>query len=396
MTTPILREGFTTGTCAAAATAAALELMLTGVVAQTIKVPLPPFSEQASWPGVAPKWIELSPAHAGFGIAPDSGLNIQEDQIAAHAGLIKDGGDDPDVTNGLMIYATIVARQQSSQVALLTSSLPFLDIRAGRGVGIVTKAGLCLPPGEAAINPVPRKQIFWAAYRSFQEASIACSWHCQVLPPLQVYISVPGGEAIAEKTMNPRLGILGGISILGTKGIVKPFSHKAWADTIRQAIAFARASEARTICLCTGRSSEALLKDSWPQLPDASFIQVADMVKHSLETAGLAGFTELVWGCFFGKLCKIAQGFPDTHAHRGEMDLSLLEDICKKYQASCAPGISECPTARVALKRILEEENAELILKEVVSLAKKCLEKFAGQPVTVHLFHEDGYELIKL
>lgn len=389
------REGWTSGTSAAAALSAALELALTGRVSASAEAPLPPFPPfSPSCPPArgAVKWVSLPVSQAAFGPAPGCGSISRKNALTSHAAVIKDGGDDPDVTSGLPISVTLTAFPGDEP----PFSQNFIRIRAGSGVGVVTKPGLALPVGEPAINPIPRTQLLCAA--SFYFAAWLKKNPGSLKPALnfEALISVPGGEEAAAKTLNPKLGIIGGISILGSKGIVRPYSCAAWARTIKLEIAAARAGGCEALCLCTGRKTEECLKAVFSDLPPASFVQAADLAALSTILAGRAGFKKIIWGCFFGKLCKLAQGLPTLHAHAARLDLDFLSSACGEAGMTDPGRISRCNTAREALSLILAERPWPLILRRLLFLAKKTLEKYAGRPVRLHLFHYDGSPLASL
>ena len=178
---------------------------------------------------------------------------------AVRAAVIKDGGDDPDATHGARLWA---------EVRLFPRKPGTIEVEGGPGVGRVTLPGLPRQPGEAAINPAPLKQIQDAVAEAFALAGYPGG--------ADVLVSVENGEKIAERTMNPRLGIVGGISILGTSGIVRPFSHEAWQASIAEALDVAQALELPTVCFSTGRRSERLLQACFPELSERCFIQIAD------------------------------------------------------------------------------------------------------------------------
>ena len=225
--------------------------------------------------------------------------------------VIKEAGDDPDVTNRAEIGARVwrlAAPGPAEEIAF----------RAGTGVGRVTKPGLVVAVGEPAINPVPRRMItkalrqVWAAVGP--EAPLR----------LAVEIFVPRGQELAQHTLNPRLGIVGGISILGTTGLVKPFSHQAYRATIAASLRVARAAGLSHIAFSTGGKSEGYLKGFLPDLPEEAFVQLGDYVRFALKVAAGMRFTEITTAAFFGKALKIAQGFGHTHASQGLADLKDL------------------------------------------------------------------------
>ena len=215
-------------------------------------------------------------------------------------------------------------------------------------------------------------------------------------PPLRVIVSVPEGERLARQTFNPRLGIVGGISILGTQGTVRPYSHQAWKATIEQGLAVAAATGCRDMGLTTGRRSERLLMDKYPQMPQRSFIQVADFAAFSLKAAGAMPFDNLIWGCFFGKLVKLAQGHAYTHARHAELDMEDLAHLCRQCGASCADQVRHCITAAHALELLLQDKAGNDVIALAGEKAAAVAANFAGRHVRLHLFHTDGRELLAL
>lgn len=289
-----LREGFTTGTAASAAAKAAIQV-LSGRPA-------------ASFPAVVD--VPL----------PDGGrlaVTVAEARVLENGGVravtVKDGGDDPDVTHGARIGCT-VSRDPG---------LPDGDIRidGGPGVGRVTLPGLPVAVGRAAINPAPMAQIRAAAAEALP------------LPPrggLRVVVDVEDGGNLARRTMNPRLGIVGGVSILGTSGIVRPFSHEAWQAAIAEALDVARAAGCSQVVLSTGRRSEKAARRLSPGLPELAFVQMADYFGFALSRAVAAGFSELTLCAYPGKLVKMAMGLSNTHAAVTTTDMGRLADWCRE------------------------------------------------------------------
>ncbi|WP_243368723.1 cobalt-precorrin-5B (C(1))-methyltransferase [Fundidesulfovibrio soli] len=336
-----LRQGFTTGSAAAAATKAALNLLLTGGAPGVADIPLPPGAPEG----------RLAVPVAG----------AERDGDTARAWVVKDGGDDPDATHGATIAC--VARLRPLQ-----DIGPCIELDGGRGVGRVTLPGLPVPPGQAAINPAPRAQILMAAQEALDQAGYAGG--------AELLIEVEDGEAIARHTLNPRLGIVGGISILGTAGVVKPFSHAAWQATIDSVLRVARAAGLQAAAFSTGRRSERLLMARRPDLPERAFVQAADFFAHALRQAAALGFTAVVWGCYFGKLAKMAQGLEYTHAHAEPTDFALLSRLAG--DAGCTADIREAVaranTARHALELVpegpLRREFARLTAQAALAAAR--------------------------
>ena len=344
-----LRTGYTTGACAAAAAKGAALMLLQQAAVSDVSIDLP------------------TGAAADFQL---HGQSFSEDEASCF--VIKDAGDDPDVTNGVEVLATVTIQPHP------LPSEGVIIITGGVGIGKVTKPGLAIPPGEWAINPVPRMMIE-AAVRS------AFSLHAPCPLSLEVTISIPDGEVRAKKTLNARLGIIGGLSILGTTGIVRPISAQAWTDTIDAALDVAKACGCENVVLSTGRSSEMaaqsflrgkgqgsgvedsnapLTPHSSPfgaaqgrpltphasrlTLPEEAFIMMGDHVAYALRACAQRGFMQPIIACQFAKLLKIACGHENTHAAASDMDLGVLQGWCEAAEFS--PGIitliSQANTAR--------------------------------------------------
>jgi cobalt-precorrin-5B (C1)-methyltransferase len=281
----VLRRGWTTGTCAAAAAKAAFAALVTGDFPDPVAVTLPR-GEQPS-----------------FALA-----RTRIDGDAATAGVIKDAGDDPDVTHGALVCATVRFGAPKSGVRF----------RAGEGVGTVTRAGLPIAPGEPAINPVPRRMIAQA----IAEVAAANGRAADA----DVEISIPGGAALAAKTLNARLGILGGLSILGTTGIVVPYSCSAWIHSIHSGIDVARAAGLTHVVGSTGANSEAATQKLYV-LPDIALIDMGDFVGGMLKYLRRHPVPRVTIAGGVAKMTKLAQGLTDLHSKRGEVDLPALASL---------------------------------------------------------------------
>jgi cobalt-precorrin-5B (C1)-methyltransferase len=281
------RTGYTTGACSAAAARAAVLGLVTGQIPDRVECELPNGQKVR---------FAVSDALLADG--------------AAHAVVIKDAGDDPDVTDKAPLTA---------DVSPLADAPGAVVLKGGPWVGTVTMPGLGLEVGGPAINPVPRRNI---------EANVraaAGDWLCR--RGLQVTISVPGGAELAKKTLNYRLGIVGGISILGTSGIVHPYSTAAFRASVIQGIEVA-ANQGRTVVvLTTGGRTEKFTMRELPDLPPACFVQMGDFLKYALDTVVKCRIPHVVIGGMVGKLTKIAQGETVTHANRNAVDTELLADI---------------------------------------------------------------------
>ena len=347
-----LREGFTTGSAVAAAAKAATIFLLLGERLDRVDIPLPP---------------------GGRLVVPVAGLNPVP--LGVRGVVIKDGGDDPDATNGAHIQATVrLEPGEAGQVR----------IEGGTGVGVVTRPGLPLAEGEAAINPIPRGQIAAAVREALGIAGDRAGYSGGV----RVTVSVPEGARIARKTMNPRLGIVGGVSILGTRGTVKPFSHEGYQASIRQALDVAMAAGSNTVAFATGRRSEELLMGVRPELPEHVFIQAADQFVFSLQEAAQRGFDEILYGCFFGKLVKMAQGFADTHARSGSLDFPLLADWCQEagVEAERVGHIATANTARQVLGMLDRDEAGDQALRLILDKALDRARIAAGKEPDIALY----------
>jgi cobalt-precorrin-5B (C1)-methyltransferase len=359
-----LRTGFTTGSAAAAGAKAAL-LGLLGQADGIDKVEIP---------------------------LPEEGrITIPIDEVMifknrARAVVIKDAGDDPDVTDGARIVSVVSLAPVSGASEVI--------IKGGHGVGKVTRPGLPIKVGEPAINPGPRKQIVRAVKEVLQEAGR----NYRVI----ITIEVPEGEEIAKKTLNPRLGIVGGISILGTRGTVIPYSNEAFQATISLALDVAVASGNKIICLSTGRKSGKYLRMCYPALPLISeeiFVEVGDFFAFSLKEVRARKFEQVFYGCFFGKLIKMAQGFESTHAKYGKIDFDLLARWIKEQGVSKAKAelARRANTARQVLEIILEDPAGPGVLTCITRKAIASARRFLGPgpKLIFHLFEMDGRLLVK-
>lgn len=354
-----LRGGFSTGTAAAAAAKGALYELLGQRCPDQVEVPLP----------------------GGGGLAVALYRHVLKgDQ--GEAVVIKDAGDDPDVTNGAEIGARVQRLEDVENESIY--------IFGGEGVGRVTKPGLAVPVGESAINPVPRRMIKKALRQVWDEVGPGGPLR------LSVEIFVPRGEELARHTLNPRLGIVGGISILGTTGLVKPFSHQAYRATIAASLRVARAAKRKHLAFSTGGKSEGFLKRLLPELPDEAFIQMGDYVRFALKVAGSMGFGEITVGAFFGKALKMAQGFGHTHASRGLADLKELGrwTLDLTADAILAQEVAKSNTARQALE-IISKARAGQVVAQVGERMLAALRDYAGAKpnLTALIFDFDGAAL---
>ncbi|MCX8505755.1 MAG: cobalt-precorrin-5B (C(1))-methyltransferase CbiD [Alphaproteobacteria bacterium] len=316
-----LRRGWTTGACAAAAAKAAYLAILSNKIPDAIRISLPAKSQE----------VDFALAECAI-ITPHQ---------AARATVIKDAGDDPDITHGVRIEAIITCQTRettharlfhpdSSHAADNGAALGGVKFIAGAGVGTVTRPGLALAVGEPAINPVPRRMI------EFELSALAAAWDDANFPNLSVEIGIAGGAQLAEKTLNPRLGIMGGLSILGTTGIVIPYSCSAWIHSIQRGIDVARASGITHIAGATGRESERKIQQHY-NLPDMAIIDMGDFVGGMLSYLRRHPVARVTIAGKFGKLVKLAQGHFDLHSGRSRVDLDLLRGELADIGVDVAP-----------------------------------------------------------
>ncbi len=310
------RSGFTTGACAAAAARAATLGLVLSEVPERIVCHLPNGSDVA--------------------FAVTDGC-VEESSGTAHAVVIKDAGDDPDATNGAHLTA---------DVRLLPHRAGEIVLAGGPGVGIVTKDGLGLAVGGPAINPVPQRNI--------RDNVRAVAGELLDHDGLEVRISVPGGEEMAKKTLNARLGILGGISILGTTGIVRPYSTAAFRASVVQAVDVAAKQGHRAAVFTTGGRTEKFAMGQLPQLDEACFVQMGDFVKAAFTSAIKRQLPEVYVGAMVGKLTKMCQGLAVTHAWKAEVDRDILAESAQEVGAppDLVEEIRAAETARFAAERL--------------------------------------------
>jgi cobalt-precorrin-5B (C1)-methyltransferase len=287
-----LRTGWTTGTCASAAAKAATTALRDQAAQRAVEVALP-----------SGRRVRFDVESCGY------------DARQATAVVVKDAGDDPDVTNGAHLTATVRWRAE-----------PGVVLDGGEGVGVVTKPGLGIDVGEPAITATPRAMIVQAV--------------AEVVDPMTrgvlVVISVPGGEKMARKTTNARLGILGGISILGTTGIVRPFSTASWRASVEQAVSVMAAQGQDTVVLCTGGRTEKGAMALLPGLPEVCFVEVGDFTGAALRRGLAVGIRGVIFVGMAGKLAKLAAGVLMTHYTRSKVDLGLLGEVTVAAGGSAA------------------------------------------------------------
>jgi cobalt-precorrin-5B (C1)-methyltransferase len=332
-----LRSGFTTGAAAAAAAKGALLSLL---------AKKPPHKVQITFLTGTKTKILLKKV-------------VVESPKCALSTVIKDAGDDPDVTHKAEIGArvTLVTTNQDQKVS----------ISGGKGVGMVTKPGLEIPPGHAAINPGPLRMITNEVVEALNRYNRQDRVYVEVF--------VPKGEELALKTLNARLGILGGLSILGTTGIERPMSHEAYLATIEKALSVARACGLNEVILTTGRRSERFAQVLWPQISEEAFVQMGDFFKATLEMAALRSFFSIIVVVFLGKALKMAVGTPHTHASRSELTLNRLADWTKAKSGHkrIAARIRKANTARQAFELLKKDYSTviDLVAQKVLTWARQ-------------------------
>jgi len=357
-----LRFGYTTGACAAAAAKAAALGLFAGRAGVEVNIPFPDGSR------VAFALCRALPQGAdGF-----------------LASVVKDAGDDPDVTNGAEIVALAQrpGAETDTGACLAIADAALLELCAGSGVGTVTKPGLAVAVGEPAINPVPRRMIAQAVAEAWAEIGAR--------EPLRITISIPGGEHLAEKTLNRRLGVVGGLSILGTTGIVRPVSAEAWTATIAAAMSVARAAGLDEIVLATGRSSERAAQDLL-RLPEEALVTMGDYLEFALLEAGRQGFARIHLAAMWAKAVKAALRIPQTHVRHGALEVAAALPLLAGLGADPAllAGLGDANTARELYERLKHSGRDDLI-RGVCGRAREYAESTAGVPVRFYLVDVRG------
>lgn len=342
-----LRSGFTTGACSAAAAKAAAIAITSGKAPESVEIGFPDGSRTTF------------AVHA-----------CTFDDTGATASIIKDAGDDPDVTNKAEILAKVeLGHQQEPDASCISHES--IQLFRGKGVGLVTKPGLAIAVGEPAINPVPRQMIFQALQEVTEK-------------DLRVTISVAEGERLAAKTLNKRLGVLDGLSILGSTGIVRPISADAWTATISACMDVAREAGLKDIVLSTGRTSEKGAQHLL-QLPEEAYAMMGDYLHFSLNEARKKGFTTVHYAGMWAKVMKAALKIPQTHVRNGILEVEAGARLLKKLGAGqpLLGLLEKSNTAREMLAHIEDAGQTELIYG-VCELAKDYAEEVAA--TTVHIY----------
>jgi cobalt-precorrin-5B (C1)-methyltransferase len=325
-----LHSGLTTGTCATAAAVAATRRLLYGETPDEVPVLLPN-GETITVP-----------------VAYGDG----------YAYCIKEAGDDPDVTNGIEIRATVKPANG-------------FEILGGEGVGRFTLPGFDYPPGEAAINKGPREMM-----------------RTNIKENVRIMISVDGGEVIAKRTFNPRLGIEGGISIIGVSGIVKPFSEEAFIDSIRKCMEVAKASGSERVVINSGGKSERFVKALYPTLPQQAFVEYGNYVGETLKIANELDIKDVTLGVMLGKAVKLAAGHLDTHSRKTTMDKAFIQQMLQ--EADISIDISDMTLARELWERIPQDKQTEFACTVIRHCESYCKPLLPNGELTILLIDDDG------
>ena len=340
-----LRSGYTTGACATAAAKAALMNLLGQEDPAVVSISFPNGEE-----------------------LPLPIAEIRREDSAATATVIKDAGDDPDVTNGQQIVATIAF-----------SPRPGIHFLQGEGVGVVTLPGLGLEIGEPAINRVPRQMM---------EQELTALYD----GGLDITISVPGGRELAKRTFNPKLGIVDGISIIGTSGIVRPFSSEAFVDAIRREVEVCAALGCSCLVINSGAKSERFLKTEYPELPPQAFVHFGNYIGDTLRIAHEVGMQEVVLGIMIGKAVKLAEGHLDTHSKKVVMNKVFMKQVAD--EAGCSQAallmIDQLTLARELWTLLSSEDAARFFSKLVEHCYAHCLPLLPNAKLTIWLVDEEG------
>ena len=346
-----LRSGYTTGACAAAAAKAAAMALYSGKCPAATEIPFPDGSR-----------VVFTVHHCE--------IRDRESECS----MIKDAGDDPDVTNGAEIVA--VVGRTSGQ------SAEKIKIRGGRGVGRVTKPGLAVQAGQDAINPVPRKMIIQAVSEVLN--------HQAETEKILVTIGIVDGEKLAEKTLNQRLGIIGGLSILGTTGIVRPVSAEAWTATISASMSVAREAGLDEVVLSTGRTSEAAVRKEL-DLPEEACAMMGDYLEFSLKEAAAKGFKKIHLAAMWAKVLKGAMGIPQTHVRHGALEIedALAFLAALGVDQGIIDKLKGSNTAREIFVRLLEAKKMDVI-ESVCRAARDYGFTVSGLDVSVYLVDGSG------
>lgn len=346
-----LHSGLTTGTCATAAAVAATIRLLKGEMPGEVPVLLPDG--------------ETISVAVGYG--------------DGFAFCIKEAGDDPDVTNGIELRAApLSSPKKGENLTPVPLGLENIEVYAGEGIGRFTLPGFDFPPGEPAINKGPREMI----RRNLEQFSTSNF-------QFSIILSVPHGEEIARRTFNPRLGIEGGISIIGVSGIVKPFSEEAFIDSIRKCMEVAKASGTERVVINSGFKSEQYLKTLYPDLPAQAFVQYGNYIGETLRIASELSIPNVTLGVMLGKAVKLAQGHLDTHSKKVTMDKDLVRGLLE--EAGCPINIDDITLARELWERLPAEKLAGFSKVVITHCYDYCAPLLPEGKLTILLIDDEGY-----
>ena len=362
-----LHSGLTTGTCATAAAIAATIRLIKGEMPKEVPVMLP----------------------------DGETIMVAVDYGEDYAYCTKEAGDDPDVTNGIEVRAKVIASDNHgltrtdpicAEKEVRNSPQKSVAIYGGEGVGRFTLPGFDYPPGEAAINKAPREMI----RHNLQTILSPLTSH---LLPLKVTISVPDGEEIARRTFNPRLGVEGGISIIGVSGIVKPFSEEAFIDSIRKCMEVAKASGSERVVINSGGKSERFVKTLYPELPRQAFVEYGNYIGETLKIAHELSIPKVTLGVMLGKAVKLAAGHLDTHSRKTTMDLGFIQQMLQ--ESGITIDISDITLARELWKRIPTGQLQIFAQTVIRHCAEHCLPLLPNGELTILLIDDNGkiYEI---
>ena len=360
-----MRYGFTTGSCAAAAAAAACYMLLTGRKKEEMTI-------------LTPKGISYTAKL----------VDISINESSAACAIVKDGGDDPDITTGVHIVAEAAFLQKESPQKDKTDAVQQIIIRGGKGVGRVTKPGLDQPVGEAAINHVPREMI----EKEVQRICALCDYNGK----LQVTISVPEGEEIAQKTFNPRLGITGGISILGTSGIVEPMSSQALLDTIQVELRQKKAMGQQMIAVTPGNYGLDFMKEAFAYDLDKS-VKCSNFIGNTIDMAAETGFCGMLLTGHIGKLVKVSGGIMNTHSKEGDCRMELLATAALKSGGSKTQALEilEAVTTEEGIRILQEGGNLQKTMQILMEKIMFYLQKRAAGRLQIEcMMYANGYGLL--
>ncbi len=360
-----MRYGFTTGSCAAAAAAAACYMLLTGRKKEEMTI-------------LTPKGIPYT--------AKVVDIIVKQDSVAC--AIVKDGGDDPDITTGAHIVAEVAFLQNETLQNDNSDVMQQITIRGGKGVGRVTKPGLDQPVGEAAINHVPREMII-------KEVQRMCEL-CGYTGMLQVTISVPEGEEIAKKTFNPRLGITGGISILGTSGIVEPMSSQALLDTIQVELRQKKAMGQQMIAVTPGNYGLDFMKEAFAYDLDKS-VKCSNFIGNTIDMAAETGFCGMLLTGHIGKLIKVSGGIMNTHSKEGDCRMELLAAAALRSGGSKVQALEilDAVTTEEGIHILQEGGNLQKTMQILMDKIMFYLRKRAADRIRIEcMMYANGYGLL--